>query len=197
MRIGVTGVFASGKGTVCSMFEKLGAENIDTDIIAREIVKQGSPVLKKITDEFGLSILSSDGSLNRPKLAEIVFSDKTKLAKLNNITHPEILRITLERSNSNKIYVINVPLLFESGFDKVMDKTILVTASYNQVIKRGIIRDSLTKEDIEKRLQHQISLNEKMKLADYVIDNSNSPENTERQVINLWNILTNQKEWNQ
>ena len=90
MKIGVTGIFASGKGTVCSMFEELGAKVIDTDILAREVVNPGEKALGSIVKEFGKDILKSDGTLDRQKLASIVFKDAEKVEKLNSITHPAI-----------------------------------------------------------------------------------------------------------
>ncbi|HPJ39164.1 MAG TPA: dephospho-CoA kinase [Spirochaetota bacterium] len=194
MRVGVTGIYASGKGTVCAMFEELGATVVDTDIIAREIVEPGSETLGHLVAEFGNDILNEDGTLDRRKLANIVFKDSSKVAVINSITHPAILRRTIDIApeNSSDIFMINTPLLFESGFDKYMDKNIVVTADRSQAVERGIIRDNITKNEIEDRLNNQISLNEKVKRADYVIDNSHTIENTRRQVISIWKILTHE-----
>jgi dephospho-CoA kinase len=191
MKIGITGIYASGKGTVCSMFEELGAQVIDTDILARKIVEPESKGYYLLIREFGEAILNSDRSLSRIALADIVFKDPLKVKKLNEITHPLILEkmLGIINSESEKIYMINVPLLFESGFDKYTDYTIVVFAKDDQVIKRGINRDNLTETQIKDRLKNQISLNEKLKLADYVIDNSITIENTKRQVIEIWKTL--------
>ena len=190
MRIGVTGIYASGKGTVCSMFQELGAIVIDTDIIAREIVTPPSPILDTLVQTFGCEILNSDGTLNRRHLATKVFADKTLVNKLNEITHPAILNEVLKRSEDrNNIYMVNTPLLFETVFYKYMDKNIVVIANTEQVLKRGVIRDGITEEEIKARLNHQISLKEKIKLADYIIDNSGSLENTKKQVEKLWKTL--------
>lgn len=190
MRVGVTGIFASGKGTVCGMFEELGAEVIDTDILAREIMEPGSDVLKKISFEFGSEFISGDGSLKRREFGAVVFRDADMVKRLNDITHPAILELVLERSPGEGIYVVNTPLLFESGFNSYMDCNIVVTALTDQVIDRGIKRDNISGEEIRERLDHQIPLNEKIKLADYVIDNSGSMEHTKRQVIDIWKILS-------
>ncbi|MGB4268077.1 MAG: dephospho-CoA kinase [Spirochaetota bacterium] len=190
MRIGVTGIYASGKGTVCSMFEQLGAIVIDTDIIAREIVNPPSSVLDMLVQTFGNDILNTDGTLNRRYLAQKVFNDKKLVAQLNSITHPAILHEVMRRSNDrSKIYMINTPLLFETDFYTYMDKNIVVIANTDQVLKRGVIRDGITEDEIKARLNHQISLKEKMKLADYIIDNSLSLENTKKQVEELWKTL--------
>jgi len=190
MRIGVTGIYASGKGTVCSMFEQLGAIVIDTDIIAREIVTPPSPLLDTLVQTFGSDILNPDGTLNRRYLANKVFADKTLVNKLNAITHPAIFNEVMRQSDDKtNIYMINTPLLFETEFYKYMDKNIVVIANTEQVLKRGVNRDGITEEEIKARLNHQISLKEKMKLADYIIDNSGSLENTKKQVEELWKTL--------
>lgn len=192
MRVGVTGIYASGKGTVCAMFEEMGATVVDTDILAREIVEPGSETLGQLVNEFGSGILNGDGTLNRRTLANIVFKDSSKVAIINSITHPAILQRTIDIApeNSPEIFMINTPLLFESGFDAFMDKNIVVTADRSQAVARGIARDNITENEIEDRLNNQISLNEKVTRADYVIDNSQSIENTRRQVISIWKILT-------
>ena len=189
MRIGVTGIFASGKGTVCEMFRELGAEVIDTDIIAREIMEPGRDALKQIIARFGSEFINSDGTLDRRGFANSVFGNNEKVKILNEITHPAIKKIVIERTSGNKIYMINTPLLFEAGFDKFMDCNIIVTANENQVLSRGSKRDKISEDEIKERLKHQIPLNEKVKLADYLIDNSGSIEHTKGQVVNLWKIL--------
>jgi dephospho-CoA kinase len=191
MRIGVTGIFASGKGTVCKMFEELGANVIDTDELARKVVEPGSEGLREIVREFGSGVLKSDGTLNRQAVADIVFKDADKVKKLNNITHPLILnRITeLTNKSPDEIFIINVPLLFEGSIYKLMDYNITVTAQVEQAIERGVKRDNIPEKAIKERLNHQISLKEKIKLSDYVIDNSGSVLNTKRQVLEIWTIL--------
>jgi len=189
MRVGVTGIFASGKGTVCEMFRELGAEVIDTDIIAREIMEPGQPGLKRVVEEFGSGFINSDGTLDRRGFANSVFGDNEKVRILNQITHPVIQKIVIERSSGDRIYMVNTPLLFESGFDKLMKYNIVVTAGEGQVLSRGSKRDKISEDEIKERLKHQIPLNEKEKLADYIIDNSGAIEDTKRQVIDLWKIL--------
>ena len=189
MRVGVTGIFASGKGTVCEMFRELGAEVIDTDIVAREIMEPGQEGLKLVIEKFGSDFINSDGTLDRRGFANSVFGDNEKVKILNEITHPTIQKIVVERSSGDGIYMINTPLLFESGFDRLMKYNIVVTAGDKQVLSRGSKRDKITEEEIKERLKHQIPLNEKVKLADYIIDNSGTIEHTKRQVVDLWKIL--------
>ena len=190
MRRGVTGICASGKGTVCEMFRELGAGVVDTDIVAREIMEPGAIGLQRVVEEFGDSFINSDGTLDRRGFANSVFTSAEKVKRLNEITHPVIKEIVLERTSGDGIFMVNTPLLFESGFDKIMEKNIVVTAGNDQVLVRGSKRDNITPEEIKERLKHQIPLNEKVKLADYVIDNSGNIDNTKRQVADIWNILT-------
>jgi dephospho-CoA kinase len=191
MKVGVTGIYASGKGTVCAMFEELGAKIIDTDILAREVVEPGTQGLELYIKEFGKEILNSDRTLNRRRLAKIVFKDPKKVKIINDITHPLIQQKMLKIIDfaPDKIYMINTPLLFETDFHKCMDYNITVFANNDQVIERGLARDNITDSEIKERLNNQISLNEKLKLADYVIDNSSTIENTKRQVIETWKTL--------
>ncbi len=196
MKIGVTGIYASGKGTVCSMFQDLGAQVIDTDLLAREIVKPGADGLRALVREFGDEILATDGGLDRRAFANIVFKSPEKVSRLNEITHPLILAKVMDTvaQSPDDIFMINTPLLFESGFDRFMDKNIVVVAHRSQVLERGVQRDNITEQEIMDRLDHQISLNEKVKMADHVIDNSSTLENTKRQVLEIWNSLTNSRQ---
>jgi dephospho-CoA kinase len=190
MRIGITGSYASGKGTVCSFFESFGATVIDTDIIARELVEPGSSLLASITATFGQKFLNADGSLNRRELGKHVFSDPEKTKTLNTLLHPAILQETLKKSSSHGItYVINAPVLFEAGFDEYMDIIITVSTGMESIINRGRKRDGLTEDEIISRISRQFSLKEKESRADYIIDNSGDLENTKRQVIEIWNKI--------
>jgi len=189
MKIGVTGIFASGKGTVCEMFRELGAGVIDTDILAREIMEPGQEGLRRVVEAFGSDFLNPDGTLDRRRFANSVFGNDEKVRLLNSITHPAILDIVMERTRGDMIWMVNTPLLFESGFNAYMDSNIVVTAGDDQVLERGSKRDNISKDEIKERLKHQIPLNEKIRLADYVIDNSGTTENTKRQVLDIWKIL--------
>jgi len=190
MRVGITGSYASGKGTVCGFFENLGAKIIDTDIISREITVPGSPCLSLLIDAFGSIYLNEDGSLNRRMLGKFVFADPVRVVQLNAITHPFILKEILEQTaDKGSVFMINAPVLIEAGFHTCMDAVIVIKSSDEQSVLRGIKRDGLTEEEIRHRLKNQISLNEKLKIADYVIDNSGTLENTRKQVVTIWNNL--------
>jgi dephospho-CoA kinase len=191
MRIAVTGSYATGKGTVCAMFSELGAIEIDTDSIAREIVEPGMETLSRIVEAFGKEFLNSDGSLNRRALGKHVFADPEKVSILNSITHPKIRERIIELSpeTNGKIYMINAPVLFEAHLEDNMDAVIVVSASKDQSIQRGAKRDGLDPSEIEMRLSRQISFNEKKKKSDYVIDNSGDLNYTRKQVNEIWNSI--------
>lgn len=196
MRIGVTGNYASGKGTVCAIFEELGGRIIDTDLLAREIVMPGAPVLAHICERFGGDLIRPDGSLDRVLLASRAFGDSESVKALNAIMHPPILELTLRQSAGNSVYFINTPLLFESGFDKYMDYTIAVNAARDLAATRGMRRDGIGLDMIEARRQYQFSFNEIAEKADFIIDNNADLESTREQVLKLWKTIQtlNQRE---
>lgn len=191
LRIGITGHYASGKSTASKYFKELGAIIIDTDIVARDIVNPGQDAYNKIVEHFGDVITNDDNTLNRQKLADIVFNNKDELQVLESITHPAIFNETMSLSEDKKnIYIINVPLLFQTDFYKYMDKVIIVRAKNDQIFERGKVRDNLTFEAINSRLNNQISINNFLDQADYIIDNTMSLNETKEQVQKIWKTLT-------
>ncbi len=176
--IGLCGSSGSGKGYVSMLFTKYGVLSIDTDRLYRETTtKKGSECLSELTNEFGASILTEDGALYRPKLAEIVFSDREKLNKLNQITHKHIKKDTLAllaqyKDEGARAVIIDAPVLFESGFDKMCDFTICVTSPTERKIDRIMTRDQITREQALARLNSQKSDSELIALSTYQIDNS-------------------------
>lgn len=193
--IGLTGGIASGKSLVSEYLGELGAQIIDADEIARQVVQPGKPALREIVAEFGWSILSADGTLNRKKLGLLVFSDPAKLDRLNLITHPYILaeiRQVLERfraSSTCRVIVLDVPLLFEVGLERLVDEVWVVAVDYHTQLKRLIKRDNLTEDEARSRIAAQMPLEEKIKSAQCVIDNRFSPQETKRQVKKLWDEI--------
>ena len=197
--VGLTGGIVSGKTTVARMFKELGAKIIDADIIAREIVQPNKKAWTKIVENFGEEILKENQEINRKKLGSIVFSNQTKLNLLNKITHPVIIeniklhlsqiRQQATRDNEDVTCIIDAPLLFEAQLEKLMDKTIVVYISEKEQLIRLLKRDGISTEEAYKRIRVQMPLKVKTNLADYVIDNSLSPENTKKQVIHLWKKL--------
>lgn len=193
--IGLTGGIASGKSLVSAYLRELGAQIIDADEIARRVVQPGGPVLREIVAEFGDAVLNADGTLNRKELGRIVFSDPAKLDRLNRIIHPQILaeiKMLLNKhrkSGSERIAVLDAPLLYEVGGEGLVDEVWVVDVDYPTQLKRLMRRDNLSEEDARRRIAAQIPLEEKVRRADRVIDNRSTPEDTRRQVRRLWEEL--------
>jgi dephospho-CoA kinase len=194
VQIGLTGGIASGKSTVSRLLSELGARIIDADAIARAIVAPGQDAWRQIVDYFGDPILCPDGSINRRKLGDIVFSNTEKRNRLEDITHPAIWRQAAAEAKQAeaagyRVVVLDVPLLLETGWDRKVDAVWVVYVDRQTQIQRLIARDSLTPQQAELRIASQLSLEEKRQRADAVIDNSGSPEATRRQVKTLWERL--------
>ena len=199
MIVVLTGGIASGKSTVAQFFKELGAHIIDWDVLAREVVKPYLKVWKEIVEYFGREILNEDLTLNRKKLAEVVFGNEEKVEKLDHLTHPEMLkedkRITNEirSSDPDALIIKDIPLLGEGKSpliwaDLKIDKIVVVYASVENQIKR-LREKGFTLDEAKKRISSQISLKEKIKFADFVIYNDGSIEETKRQVGEIYTEL--------
>lgn len=190
--IGLTGGFASGKSLVANRLAELGAAIIDCDIIAREVVDKGTPGLGMVAQIFGPAILLPDGSLDRAKLGDIIFNDEAKRLALEVIVHPlireEVFRQVAEvtAENPDRMVIVDAPVLFESGLAEMMDKVMLVTCSPEQQRERGMARDHLDSLRIDSRIESQIPLADKEEMADIIIDNSGTPEDTLERVNEAW-----------
>ena len=159
MIVGLTGGIGAGKSAVARLLAKRGATIIDTDVIAREVVEPPSPVLDAIAREFGASVIEPGGALDREALASIVFSDESRRRRLNEITHPEILKRVLARIGGyppSAIVVVVVPLLFESGFDRNCNAVIAVTAPGPVRIARVMRRDRIAEAAVRDRMRVQL-----------------------------------------
>jgi dephospho-CoA kinase len=196
----VTGGIASGKTTVSKMLEDVGAPAIDFDALAREVVRPGQPALKKIAQLFGPEILSPDGTLDRPQLANIVFHHPDKRKQLERITHPiiqeayqEKLKVLI-RSEPDAIIQAVVPLLIEANLQPLCDKILLVYASPEMQVQRLMKRDGIGYEKAHQRLQAQIPIDDKISHADFIINNDQTVEQTRRQVDALWQTLQTLKQ---
>lgn len=193
--IGLTGGIASGKSLVSRFLKELGAIIIDADRIARDVVKTGSPAWRQIVQEFGDTVCEPDGSLNRKELGRIVFSDAGKLDRLNRITHPYIISEIRRLLNIYRekfpaaIIVLDAPLLLETGLEGIVDEVWVVYVDYQTQLERLMKRDGFNTEEAVRRISSQLPLDEKIKLADHVIDNRGDPEETFLQVRRLWNSL--------
>ena len=202
--IGLTGGIVSGKSTVAEMFQLLGATIIDADRIGHEVILPYKPAWHKLIKTFGKSILQKDMKIDRKKLGYIVFNNKRLLEKLNEATHPEIEKILKNKIKvfregnhlSNKIILIDAPLIYEAGIENLMDKIILVNLKEEEQIKRLTKRNGLNREESLKRIKSQIPNKEKAKKADYIINNNLSFENTKKQVEKVWQELIRLNECN-
>lgn len=179
--IGLTGQSGAGKTTVCKVFGEKGFAIINADKIARFIMEKDSPCLAEVTECFGKDILNGDGSLNRQKLADIVFGDREKLMQLNAISYPyitsEILKMINKYRDENRKYVlIDAPTLFESRADDFCDLIISVTASEKLRSERIAARDGLTPEQIKERFSSQHTEEFFINHSDFIIKNNNSAD---------------------
>ncbi|MDR1087419.1 MAG: dephospho-CoA kinase [Endomicrobium sp.] len=194
MIIGLTGSIASGKSESAKYFESLGAFCIDTDIVAKDLTCKDKPALQEITEVFGNAILSEQGSLDRKKLAGIIFSDFNAKLKLEKILHGRIIsqieEVISNKISEYKVIVINAPLLFETGLDRLCDKVVVVTLPYNIEVQRLKLRDELSDDEIKKRIESQMSLEEKVKRADFLVDNSGSKDDLKKHIENIYKLLT-------
>ncbi|EAC7756760.1 dephospho-CoA kinase [Listeria monocytogenes] len=185
--IGLTGSVATGKSTVSNMIQQAGIPLVDADIAARKVVEPGTEGLKEIVAYFGGEILLADGTLNRAKLGEIIFKDKEKREKLNEITHPRVKDYMLEARErffraGEELVFFDIPLLFESHLESLVDQIVVVWTTPETELKRLMERNNLTKEDALRRIESQMGIDEKARKADFVIDNNESLEKTQKQV---------------
>jgi dephospho-CoA kinase len=188
MRVfGLTGGIGSGKSTVARIFSEEGIPVIDADLIAREIVEQGSPVFDEIVRRFGTGILLSSGGIDRKKLGGIVFADARKRAELDSITHPAIaMKIAQEverlRAEGHEIAIVEAALIFEANRRGRFESVIAVRCDTEEQIRRMISRDGITREEALQRISSQMDPDEKARASETVIDNSGDIESTRARV---------------
>jgi dephospho-CoA kinase len=192
IRIGLTGGFGTGKSTVAGIFKELGAGIIDADELARECLRPGREEYGEAIEQFGDKILTPDGGIDRQALAEEVFADPRLLAKLNRIIHPGVIR-EMERRltrSSRPVRVAVIPLLFEAGLNDDFDYIVTVAADPQTVRKRTASARGMTEREIARRRSAQLPLAEKIRRADFVIDNNGTVAETRKQAEKIWQTLT-------
>jgi len=193
--VGLTGSIATGKSTVSRMFAHLGARVIDADLLAREVVMPGQAAHARIVEEFGSQVVQEDGSLDRKALGAVVFADAAKRRRLEEITHPAIglrqqrILSVLDEEAFEGVVIWDAALLFEGGGAAKMDRVVVVYADPETERRRLMERDGLSDADARARIASQMPVAEKAKLADHVIDNSGTREETERQVRTVYGAL--------
>ena len=195
MVIGLTGGIASGKSTVSAKLKELGAAVIDADLLARDVVRKGEIAYNKIVQCFGEDILLPGGDIDRKKLGNIVFSDKEKLALLNSITHPEIIKRMKERiqelkAEGARVIVVDAAILIEMGLHKYVDSVWVLSVDRETQMKRLVERDKFNYREAENRINSQFTNEVRKKYADVVIDNSKPIEEVEKRLEELWNNIT-------
>ena len=193
--IGLTGGIATGKSTVSAILKKAGAKIIDADRIAREVVKKGLPAYREIVENFGETVLLSNGEINRSVLGDLIFNDPRKKQLLNRIVHPHVRRETnrqlkdMENSSPDTIAVLDIPLLFEAEMHKDLSEVIVVYAPEHIQIKRLMKRDNISEADAVARVRSQMPIEEKKNRATIVIDNSGTMEDTRKRTLEIFRTL--------
>ncbi|MEL0629898.1 dephospho-CoA kinase [Psychromonas aquatilis] len=174
--IGLTGGIGSGKSTVAKEFIELGIEVVDADLVAREVVAPGKPALTKIESDFGKTVITANGALNRAALRDIIFQSEAKKQWLNELLHPLIRESMLSQlASANSAYVIlEAPLLIENKLTQYVDYTVVVDVLEEIQVKRAMQRDTNTREQIEAIMKAQINRENRLQHADFVIDNNNN-----------------------
>lgn len=189
----MTGGIASGKSTVAQLLVDRGAVLVDADRIAREVVEPGTAAWSKIVEHFGSGILMPDRTINRTALGEVVFNDRAKLAVLNEITHPEVMRRIADRleelSGTDHVVVVDVPLLTEVGATDMFDVIVVVAAGAEVQRERLLRSRGMTKDHADARIASQADHAERAAIADEVIANDGSLDDVVAQVDALWSRL--------
>lgn len=189
LRVGLTGGIGAGKSEVSRRLAAQGAIVIDADAIAREVVAQGTPGLEQVIAAFGPQLLRADGALDRERLGEIVFADPAKLAQLNSIVHPLVGKRMTEMeatAEADAIVVHDVPLIAENGLAAGYDIVVVVDAPPAQQADRLVKQRGMSQEQAQARMAAQVTRDQRLAIADFVIDNSGSLGELDRQVGDLW-----------
>jgi len=200
LKVGLTGGIAAGKSVVGEMFVKLGAHLIQADHISHELMQPGQAVYQQVVQHFGPGILNPDQTVNRPKLAEAAFSGR--IQELNQIVHPAVIQkqnewmAELGRREPHAIAIVEAALILEAGFGDDFDRLIVVTCRQEQRVERWAHRMNVDKEtarrEVTRRMAAQFSDEEKIKASDYVVDNSGSLDETQKQVSAIFGQLKEQ-----
>ena len=191
LKIGLTGGIGTGKSSVTEAFQSLGAAVINADLLGHDAYLPGTIGFEEVVTEFGQEIVGSDGQIDRKKLGPIVFSDSSKMDRLNEIMHPLIRDLIEERlvtleSNQNKVAVVEAAILIEAGWKSLFDEIWVVISDREEVINRLGVRNGLSREDALKRIDSQMSNNERIEHGDVVVENTGSMEDLQTRVNSLW-----------
>ena len=191
LKIGLTGGIGTGKSSVTEAFQSLGAAVINADLLGHDAYLPGTIGFEEVVTEFGQEIVGSDGQIDRKKLGPIVFSDSSKMDRLNEIMHPLIRDLIDERlvsleSTQNKVAVVEAAILIEAGWKSLFDELWVVISDREEVINSLGVRNGLSREDALKRIDSQMSNNERIEHGDVVVENTGSMEDLQTRVNSRW-----------
>jgi dephospho-CoA kinase len=195
LRVGLTGNIASGKSNAARAFAELGAAIIDADLIAHDVMSPGHETYESVAQAFGPEILNTDRTINRKALGRIVFAQEDKRMLLNRLVHPAVraaveLRITaIREANPRAIAIVDAALMVETGYYRLHDRLVVITCSPSLQLARLVNRDGCTLEDARARIASQLPIEDKLKLADYVIETSGTLRETREQVDAVYRSL--------
>lgn len=194
--LGITGGIACGKSLICHFFRELGAAVLSADELAREAVRPGEQAFKEIVEHFGKEILTGEGTIDRARLAEMIFLIPAERQQLNQITHPAIGHLAerriseLRKDPAVPLIIYEAPLLFEAKAEERVDLVLVVAATPEQQLERLMLRDNLSREEALLRISAQMPLAEKISRADILVENNGSPAETKKMIDQIFAELT-------
>jgi dephospho-CoA kinase len=194
--VGLTGGIGTGKTLAASIFKDLGAFVLDADLICRKLVEPEQPAWREISNIFGKEVLTSSGDLDRKKIANIIFKNPQKKGILEGILHPKVFEIeelnyvAIRKEHPNAVVILDAALLIESGNYKKMDKVIVVNSDKKNRIDRIIARNQMSKDEVITRINNQMPSEEKVRYADFILENSLDKDSLRSKVINIYEKLT-------
>ena len=195
LKIGLTGGLGSGKSTASKFFKSLGAFILDADNSAKNLIETNKEIKEELIKEFGTDIMNANSSIDKKKLARVAFQDEDHQQRLNYVVHPHIHN-AIDKSykeildqNNHKLFIVDAALIYESGYDAHLDYVIVVTAQLKHRMERALNRNTLTREEILKRIDFQWPEEDKISLADFVIHNDGTESDLNNQIIELFEKL--------
>lgn len=195
MYLGLTGNIAGGKSTAAKIFERLGCYTIDTDILSRRVMAKEGLSYPAVVDAFGVDVLDKEGNIDRAVLRKVIFNDDAARKKLEEIVHPAILKTEsrlvgeIKGKDDKAIILTQAALCVETGAYTRFDGLIVVYCEPEEQLKRLMLRDNISKEDAEKIIRTQMPIDEKVKYADFIVNNSGTPEETEKDVKRVYDLI--------
>ena len=195
LKVGLTGGLGSGKSTASKFFKSLGAYILDADSNAKNLIDKSEDVKNEIIKEFGTDIMDANSNVDKTKLARVAFQDEEHQQRLNYVVHPHIHNAIdkcfneIKDQNNYKLFIVDAALIYESGYDAHLDYVIVVTAQLKHRMERALNRNTLSREEILKRIDFQWPEEEKTSLADFVIHNDGTEAELNDQIIELYKEL--------